>query len=190
MSDLPSIGELNGLLECGECSSVWCKHISDMITTGQDSGSIWSDTEASRDIVPITVPFVPTYECFAEVQAIVIESEEHVATARKVMIEIDQVGDQFLCIISPGEARLVIRDAVYAWIRSFDIEVRCKAPGHGYQRQITFQRHCKTPSGEIAEKFSLVVHGMCLTCYARAQVWNGTGIATDPDDFAEDLIPS
>jgi hypothetical protein len=188
--NLSSIGELSGVLECGECNSTWCAHISEMIKTGQDNASIWNEDQSGQDIVSIVVPFVPTFDCFAEVKAIVIENEDHVDIARKVFVTIDEVGDQFLCIISPGEARMVIRDAIYAWIRSFDIELKCNAPGHGYQRQVTFQRNCRTPAGETAERYSRVVHGMCLTCYARAQVWNGTGTATDPDDFAEDLIPS
>lgn len=192
----PEITDNGGLLECSECNDTWCEHVKQIVLDSKDAVEFWQQPVVSRQEQGLVIPFVPSLNFYVTVDTEGIAyadfSTGGAITARKVTLKVSSGHEEFLCILSPGECRLVIRDALYAMVRGADAEMACHAPGHKYDRQIVFQNHLKSHSGKIAEKASLIINGVCLICHERSGVWfNGSPSGVDANgDFSKDLIPS
>lgn len=196
MSSDPEVTDNDGLLECSDCSDTWCEHVKAMVRDSKDAIEFWREPTVSRQEQRLVIPFVPSLNCYVSVKTEGIAYEDFTAggaiTARKATLKTSSGHEEFLCILSPGECRFVIRDAIYALVSAADFEMICHAPGHKYDRQIIFQNHIKTYTGRVAEKASLIINGVCLTCYERSSIWsNGDPSSVNANgDFSKDLIPS
>lgn len=177
----------SGHLECRDCGlgTNWCQHIQEVCEAGADAALIWKQqtdiTTGEIRVQPaldrIQIPYVPTQQQYVRVQF----EDENLGNWKMFYIGRDGQDHSFIGFVSPGEGRAVMRTMVHAWFwPRIDTKAECKAAGHSFVAQQTWERDIKSGSNSarhLAQRFSIHATDLCLVC---------AGIASTDD---ADLIP-
>jgi hypothetical protein len=178
--------DLGLTLTCEEPSHqrvTWCIHMERAIKDGYDSHLIWG-IDIELDDTEWAVPIVPSHGQWASVRFAAAKKELGAVKAYlRRATQSDNVSNNelaFLGFLHPSEGRQVLRTMIYDWLQlqqAVEKKIECKNPRHSFQAQMMWERNTDSDRVAVAEYWSVVNTGKCLTC-----------ASSNEEDFS-DLVP-